>query len=188
MSLGESLSSPLARRSDCSLTQVNVCSDRPCILPPERVEIVMSYSVLAWVVAMIAGIATVHAFTPRSGESAAPSRSRGQIGQEHLSPGGRITLASLETNRPPVPILLARRPGDGAIAGASRDSVSRDDAAALTNGVLSEGIARAAILRDGYMGIHSLRPRSDGSWQARALRGSVDIEVTVDAAGNVTAN
>lgn len=148
----------------------------------------MSYGVLAWVVAMIAGIATVHAFTPRSGEGAAPSKSRGQIGQEHLPPGGRITPPSLETSRPPVPILLARRPGDGAIASASGDSVPRDDAAALTNGILSEGIARAAILRDGYKGIHSLRPRSDGSWKARALRGSVDIEVTVDPAGNVTAN
>lgn len=149
----------------------------------------MSYGVLASVVATIAAIATVHAFTPPPEQSAVPSKSGGEVGQKHLSPvSGRVTPASFEANRPPVPILFAHRPGSGPITGASSDDVSHDDAATVTNGVSSQRIARAAIERDGYKGVRSLRRRSDGAWNARALRGSVDIEVTVDAAGNVTVN
>ena len=149
----------------------------------------MFYGVLASVVATIAAIATVHAFTPPSGQGAVSSKSGGQVGQEHLSPvSGRVMPPSLEANRPPVPILFVHRPGNGPVASASSDHVSRDDAAILTNGVSSQRIARAAIERDGYKGIRSLRRRSDGLWNARALRGSLEIEVRVDPAGNVTVN
>lgn len=149
----------------------------------------MSYGVLASVVATIAAIATVHAFTPPSGQDAVPSKSGGQVGQEHLSSvSGRVTPPSLEANRPPVPILFTHRPDNRPIASASSDDVSRDDTANVTNGDSSQRIARAAIERDGYKGVRSLRRRSDGVWNARALRGSAEIEVTVDPAGNVTVN
>lgn len=148
----------------------------------------MSYGVLASVSATIAAIATVHAFTPLSGQGEVPSKSGGQVRQEHPFPlRGQVT-PSLEENRPPVPILFAHRSGNRPIASASVDDVSRDDAADVTNGDSSQRIARAAIERDGYKGVHSLRRRSDGQWNARALRGSLEIEVRVDPAGNVTVN
>ncbi|MGE0578157.1 MAG: hypothetical protein AB7F22_16690 [Reyranella sp.] len=54
--------------------------------------------------------------------------------------------------------------------------------------VTSESAARAAIERDGYTGVRALSRRSDGLWNARALRGSTEVRVTVDSAGNVSAN
>lgn len=149
----------------------------------------MSCGVLASVVATIAAIATVHAFTPPSGQGAVPSQSGGQVAQEQLSPvSGCVTPPSLEANRSPIPILFAHRPGNEPISSASSDDVSRDGAAPITNGVSSQRIARAAIEHDGYKGLRSLRRRSDDLWNARTLRGWVEIEVTVDPAGNVTVN
>src|SRR5688500_12658837 len=141
----------------------------------------MSFGAAAAIVATIAGIATVHAFRPPSGQSDAPSKVERQVVPEHLSAvrGGR-TKASFEANRPPVPIVRTDRPRDERIAGASGNGVSRDESAASASSS-GEGIARAAIERDGYKGVSSLRRRSDGLWSGRALRGSVQIEVTVDS-------
>lgn len=146
----------------------------------------MSYGAAAVVVAAIAGIATVHAFAPPSAQGMVSSKFEKQVKQEHLSAvRGSGMTPSLEVNRPPVPILPMHRPPNGRSTGAPGNGVSRDDSAVATNSVADESIVRTAVERDGYKGVHSLRRRLDGLWNARALRGSVEIEVTVDSAGNV---
>lgn len=145
----------------------------------------MSYGVVAAVMVAIAGVATVHAFAPPSGPARTTANLERQGEPAQLSaaraPG---TLASFEANRRPVPILLTHRAPAGPIAGAPSHAVSTDDGAISSE----NSAARAAIERDGYKGVHSLRRRPDGLWSGRALRGSSEIEVTVDAAGNVAAD
>jgi hypothetical protein len=148
----------------------------------------MSHGAAATVVATIAGIAMAHAFTPPSGQSDTSSKLERQVVPEPSAIRSRHTPTSLEEKQLPVPIPQTHRPHNEHIASASSNALSQDDGAVFTSSFSSERTARAAIERDGYSGVSSLRRRTDGLWSGRAVRGSVEIEVTVDSAGKVTAN
>jgi hypothetical protein len=47
-------------------------------------------------------------------------------------------------------------------------------------------IAQKRIEADGYKNVQGLALGSDGLWHARAMRGSSEVQVTVDKRGNVT--
>jgi hypothetical protein len=98
------------------------------------------------------------------------------------SPGGRT--AALKTRRLPVPILLATQ---GVTA---PQSVNPDDA--LPNdtvlGEMTESAAKAAIEADGYKGVRILQRAADGGWRARALRGTIEVGLSVDLRGSVSAD
>jgi len=57
---------------------------------------------------------------------------------------------------------------------------SQDDPAAA-------GAARASIETDGYRNVRGLVKSADGTWRARAMRGSTEIAVVVDPSGRVSA-
>ena len=46
-------------------------------------------------------------------------------------------------------------------------------------------IAQKRIEADGYKNVQGLALGSDGLWHGRAMRGSTEVEVTVDRQGNV---
>jgi hypothetical protein len=48
--------------------------------------------------------------------------------------------------------------------------------------------AKAAIEQDGYRNVRALVKTADGTWRGRAMRGSTEISVTVDANGSVSAD
>jgi hypothetical protein len=48
-----------------------------------------------------------------------------------------------------------------------------------------EGAAKAAIEADGYKGVKALRQGANGLWYAKAMRGTAEVPLTVDAAGRV---
>ena len=48
--------------------------------------------------------------------------------------------------------------------------------------------AKAAIEQDGYRNVRALVKIADGTWRGRAMRGSTEISVTVDANGSVSAD
>jgi hypothetical protein len=48
--------------------------------------------------------------------------------------------------------------------------------------------AKAAIEQDGYRNVRALVKGADGTWRGRAMRGSTEIAVTVDAGGSVSAD
>jgi len=95
------------------------------------------------------------------------------------SPGGRA--AALETRRLPVPLLAAQR-------ATAPQSVYPD--AALPNdtilGKMTESAAKAAIEADGYKGVRILQRAADGGWRARALRGTIEVGLSVDLRGSVS--
>ena len=52
---------------------------------------------------------------------------------------------------------------------------------------LSDANARAAIEADGYKRARVISKNEDGTWRARAFRGSTEVALRVDAQGSVTA-
>ncbi|MBX9945372.1 MAG: hypothetical protein K2Y40_14915, partial [Reyranella sp.] len=55
-------------------------------------------------------------------------------------------------------------------------------------GTMTEAAARAAIEADGYKAVRALSHGPSGAWQARALRGSTEVQLSVDRTGGVSAN
>ncbi len=81
----------------------------------------------------------------------------------------------------PVPMLLTKRPPALAPVAAVAETVTKESAIRQ----LSETDARAAIEADGYKKPRLVNKGADGTWNARALRGTVEVSLRVDAQGNV---
>jgi hypothetical protein len=106
--------------------------------------------------------------------------------------------------RPPVPLLVGGH--DQYFVSAPADAVATDtQTAAATMGTTAatgdklgdkplDGrgeanfAAKAAIEQDGYRNVRALVKIADGTWRGRAMRGSTEISVTVDANGSVSAD
>jgi hypothetical protein len=146
------------------------------------------------VVAVTAGVASAHVFgpsrpLPRIDTKAQPEAQPEVRVQPAIlpssittSPGGRA--AALETRREPVPILLATQ---RAVAHQSvyLDAALPDD---TILGKMTESAAKAAIEADGYKGVRILQRAEDGGWRARALRGTIEVGLSVDLRGSVSAD
>ncbi|OFX02942.1 MAG: hypothetical protein A3D94_17905 [Alphaproteobacteria bacterium RIFCSPHIGHO2_12_FULL_66_14] len=91
------------------------------------------------------------------------------------------------TTRSPVPLLLGHRRPFVPAAGASWDSSSPGSEAAPA-GKMTETAAKAAIEADGYKVVRALSRGTDGVWTARALRGGTEVQLSVNSAGDVSAN
>ena len=53
---------------------------------------------------------------------------------------------------------------------------------------MAQAAARAAIEADGYRGVHDMTQGPDAAWKARAMRGNMEVGVTVAADGSVSAD
>jgi hypothetical protein len=53
---------------------------------------------------------------------------------------------------------------------------------------MSATAAKAAIEADGYKGVRALSRGSDGVWRASALRGQIEVLLSVSPTGSVSAN
>ena len=79
-------------------------------------------------------------------------------------------------------MLLTNRPPALTAAAAATEPVTTESAIRQ----LSETAARAAIEADGYKRPRLVDKGADGTWRARALRGTTEVSLRVDAQGNVT--
>lgn len=107
------------------------------------------------------------------------------------------TAPQPELQRPPVPYLHAARPPVPVKEDKSADKNDKPDKAGDTAAAPptapvpaaedQEGarLAKSAIERDGYRSVKVMSKSADGSWRGRAMRGSTEVGVTVDAGGNV---
>jgi hypothetical protein len=103
---------------------------------------------------------------------------------------------TIKTLRPPVPLSVSAHkefftppPADAAAATpmldpTAKSPTSNDDATSPTE----MAAAKSAIEMDGYRKVANLVKAPDGSWRGRALRGSTEIAVRVDATGSVAAD
>jgi hypothetical protein len=94
-----------------------------------------------------------------------------------------VKKASFEARRAPVPLLMKPRPTiERPIFDA--DAVGPEVPAKIGDGS-GESAAKAAIEADGYKGVKALRQGANGLWYAKAMRGTAEVPLTVDAAGRV---
>ena len=60
------------------------------------------------------------------------------------------------------------------------------EVAAKTPDATGDSAAKAAIEADGYKGVKLLRQGGNGMWFAKAMRGTTEVALTVDASGRVS--
>jgi hypothetical protein len=68
------------------------------------------------------------------------------------------------------------------------NSTSTIDGKPLDDQAQTNIVAKAAIEQDGYRNVRALSMGADGTWHGRAMRGSTEITVSVDANGSVSAD
>jgi hypothetical protein len=92
--------------------------------------------------------------------------------------------ASFEARRAPVPLLMKPRPTiEQPIFDA--DAVGPEVPAKIGGGS-GESAAKAAIEADGYKRAKVVRQGDNGIWYAKAMRGTTEVSLTVDAGGRVS--
>jgi hypothetical protein len=92
--------------------------------------------------------------------------------------------ASFEARRAPVPLLMKPRPTiEQPVFDA--DAVGPDVPAKIGGGA-GESAAKAAIEADGYKRAKVVRQGDNGIWYAKAMRGTTEVSLTVDAGGRVS--
>ena len=90
-----------------------------------------------------------------------------------------------ESSPAPVPLHMRERPPVNLPQTVESAAVATPALAAAAD---AEGgsFARSAIEADGYRSVKNIVPGADGSWRARALRGKVEVVLTVDREGRVS--
>ncbi len=154
----------------------------------------MKFEFLAFALAvMMAGIASAHLLVPATGEAGASnSKVQSQRPRTAVPP----TVAALpiqsaplaaEAGRPPVPILFTDRRAIALAEGRVWETLSRGNDVAPP-GRITEMAAKSAMEADGYTGVRGLSRGPDGKWKATALRGEVEVQLSVGSTGDVSAN
>jgi hypothetical protein len=145
-----------------------------------------SFLILA-VVMTVAGVASAFALGPQ--EPAARDLPMPVVAKQLApisvapAPAPVVKKASLEARRAPVPLLMKPRPTiEQPIFDA--DAVGPEVPAKIGDGS-GERAAKAAIEADGYKGVKLLRQGANGLWYAKAMRGTTEVPLTVDAVGRV---
>jgi len=95
-----------------------------------------------------------------------------------------VKKAPFEARRAPVPLLMKPRPTiEQPIFDA--DAVGPEVPAKIGGGS-GDSAAKAAIEADGYKRAKVVRQDDNGIWYAKAMRGTTEVSLTVDAAGRVS--
>jgi hypothetical protein len=90
---------------------------------------------------------------------------------------------ALQARRSPVPLV---RNSPALPAGETLPDAPAPDPEAQVQDELDKRAAQAAIEADGYKRVSVLGKGADGSWRAKAHRGSTEVQLTVDGTGRVT--
>jgi len=70
-------------------------------------------------------------------------------------------------------------------AAAAPDDLSRSEAKAPSQSGLDREAAKVAIEADGYKRVRIVDKAANGTWRARAYRGTTEVVIVVDGAGRV---
>ncbi len=132
--------------------------------------------------AVLAGVASAQMLQSPAA-SPVPARAKAELPPPSPTeaPAGRIAQPMV-ARQAPVPMLLTSRPPALAAVAAGAQAAPAEAASRQFN----ETDARAAIEADGYKKPRIVNKGADGTWHARALRGTVEVSLRVDAQGNVT--
>jgi hypothetical protein len=133
-----------------------------------------------------AGVASAFALGPP--EPAARDLSMPVVARQpaaiSVAPAPVAKNASFEARRAPVPLLMKPRPTiEQPLFDA--DAVGPEVPAKIGGGA-GESAAKAAIEADGYKRAKVVRQGDNGIWYAKAMRGTTEVSLTVDAGGRVS--
>jgi hypothetical protein len=95
--------------------------------------------------------------------------------------------STIKTFRAPVPLLIGAHSEffTASPTDATPVPAPSTDIATIAPARIDDAAARVAIEQDGYRNVKELVKGPDGSWHGRALRGSTEVAVRVDASGSV---
>jgi hypothetical protein len=133
-----------------------------------------------------AGVASAFALGPQ--EPAARDLSMPVVARQpaaiSVAPAPVAKNASFEARRAPVPLLMKPRPTiEQPLFDA--DAVGPEVPAKIGGGA-GESAVKAAIEADGYKRAKVVRQGDNGIWYAKAMRGTTEVSLTVDAGGRVS--
>ena len=103
------------------------------------------------------------------------------------APEPAVKKASFEIRQAPVPLLMKARPTietpvfDADAVGPEVPALAKAGDAPADNSA-----AKAAIEADGYRNAKVVRQGENGIWYAKAMRGTTEVSLTVDATGRVS--
>jgi hypothetical protein len=148
------------------------------------------------VVTAVTGVASAQMLRPAAAPSLPPSAKAEPAAlakQEATKPEAakketvpaRIT-PTLVARQAPVPMKLAPRVPIAVKEVPPQEAKAETTLPETVRGV-SDASARAAIEADGYKRVRVISKADDGTWHAKALRGSTEVALRVDAQGNVMA-
>jgi len=122
----------------------------------------------------------------RSTTIAAPATASQPIGGRDAIEARRAPVPFVRNTRPPV---VASTSIDALIASADALTASAEQNAQdeqKTQDDLDRKAAKAAVEADGYKRATLVGKASDGSWRAKAYRGTTEVWLTVDGTGRVS--
>jgi hypothetical protein len=106
------------------------------------------------------------------------------VGPQHVNYFATVTVdqkSSTASDKPTVDMgTIASNPADPAQAQTQTAALTTDQPSG------NDGNAKRAIETDGYKNVRDIVKDPDGGWHARAMRGSTEIALKVDASGNVS--
>ena len=103
-------------------------------------------------------------------------------------PSGIAASSPVSAHKPPVPVVRSVRAMPATVsAPATAPEASVQEATVQPQDGLDKTAARTAIEADGYRGVNVLGKAADGTWRAKAYRGTTEVQVTVDGSGRVSA-
>jgi hypothetical protein len=166
-------------------------------------EAIMKRGIIALAAAIsIAGAASASILTMPSEEgplhvparNTAPLPASATPSEPHTSSADKpvpvvLQKSSFESRQAPVPLQMTTRRPARLPAVDTTEAYAIGEAGTVTSSVspdrFGENAARAAIEADGYKSVRVVS-KSDGVWYARALRGTTEVPLAVDAKGRVT--
>lgn len=135
--------------------------------------------------AVLAALGWTFANAPVPEPNARPVASRATAPDSAVASPIMAASISLEAHQPPVPLVRTAR---NLAMKTTPPAAEVPDPEMKAQDNLDERAAKAAIEADGYKRVSVLGKSSNGTWRAKAYRGSTDVQLTVDSTGRVTAD
>lgn len=142
---------------------------------------------------LLAAVATAHVMAPLPDGGPLQASAKAAMATEAASPAPRPVAETtgsrplIEVRHAPVPLQMRERPPVVLPQGLEPVSVTTGPTASPEEGE-GRSFAKTAIEADGYKTVKSIVAGPDGTWRARALRGTAEVTVTVDRDGRVSAD
>ena len=113
-----------------------------------------------------------------------PAASRATTSEPAIPSYAMVNRNVLEARRAPVPLVRHVRPSVAPPPTVPAEPAP--DAEAQAQDDLERKGARAAVEADGYKRVTVLGKASNGTWRAKAYRGTTEVRLTVDGTGRVS--